>query len=341
MTLRYVDSFDHYVTADITTKWTTKQSTPTISASNGRRSTACLRCNAGVVNYVSKTIDAQATWIVGFAFKAGTLPASSSMALVALLDGSTLHVDLRLKSNGTLEITRNATVLGATTFALSTGVFYYIEFKAFIHDTTGTAEVKVDGSSKLALTSQDTRNAGNASADVIRLGQITTTDNNTYDFDDFYACDGAGSTNNNFLGDCRVDAFAPNGAGNTTQLTRGGTDSGANWSQVDEAAPNADTDYNEHATVANKDTYACANMSHTPSSIFGVQILASAKKDDAGAKSIATVTRSGTTDFDGATQALSTSYLYYSDIREVDPNTSAAWTKTNFDASEHGVKVAA
>lgn len=333
MALRFVDSFDHYVTADLGEKWTSASSI-TINSGSGRRGTASAQ--GGVNALLTKTLDAQATWIVGLAFKISNLPGTTN-ELIELLDVGSLQCELQLLPDGTLRITRNGTTLGTSTFALSAGVYYYIEFKVFINNTTGTAEVKVDGSSKLALTSQDTQNTANATANQVRL-RVPDSNSN---FDDLYICDGAGSTNNNFLGDCRVDYYAPNGAGNTTQLTRGGTDSGANWSQTDEAAPNDDTDYNEHATVGNKDTYAFGNMSHTPSSIFGVQILASAKKDDAGAKSIATVTRSGTTDFDGATQALSTSYLYYSDIREVDPNTSAAWTKTNFDASEHGVKVAA
>ncbi|MGH8520136.1 MAG: hypothetical protein ACREU9_01560 [Gammaproteobacteria bacterium] len=288
---------------------------------------------------VKKTLDAQGTWIIGFSFKPAALP-GGARDISALLDTAVLHVDLVLNADGTLAVRRAGSVtLGTTTFGVSAGSTYYIEWKIVISDTVGTVDVVVDGSNKLSLTGQDTRNAGNATANVVRLGLTSAA--GTIDYDDVYICDGTGSApNNTFLGDSRVDYVAPTGAGTTTQLTRGGTDSGANWSQVDEAAPNDDTDYNEHATVGNKDTYAFADITHTPTTIFGIQVLAHAKKDDAGAKSIATVTRS-TSDFDGATQALSTSYLYYSDIRAVDPNTSAAWTKVNLNAAEHGAKVAA
>ena len=342
MALRFCDSFDHYVTADLPTKWTSQVSGPAISAGNGRRSTASMRV-AGAVRTLTKTLDAQNTWIVGFAYKTSALPSvGTGCALVQLLDAGTLQCDLRLVSDGTLQVTRNATVLGTTSFVLSTGVVYFIEFKAVISDASGTAEVKVDGSSKLALTSQDTKNTANATANQILIGSGSGTLGGNQDFDDLYICDGTGSApNNTFLGDVRVDALFPTGAGNTTELTRGGADSGANWSQVEETAPNSDTDYNEHATVGNKDDYSFGDIAHTPVAIFGVQILARAKKDDAGARSLATVTRSGGTDFDGATQALSTSYIYYSDIREVDPATSAAWTAANLNAANFGVKVAA
>jgi hypothetical protein len=46
-------------------------------------------------------------------------------------------------------------------------------------------------------------------------------------------------------------------------------------------------------------------------------------------------------DYDGATQALTTSYAYYDEIQSVDPDTAAEWTDTAFDAAEFGAKVAA
>lgn len=337
MTLRFIDSFDHYVTADITEKWTSRASS-IISAGNGRRGTASLRLTSNAQNAI-KTIDAQGTWVVGFAMKVDSLPAST-VPFLQLLDAGTVQVDVRLVTDGTLRVTRNGTTLGTSTFALSTGQFYYIEFKCVIHNSTGTYEVRVDGSTKVSGTGADTQNTANATANQISLGAINGSTVTT-DFDDLYVCDGAGSVNNDFLGDRRVDAYLPSGNGNSSQLTGSDGNSTDNYLLTDDNPANDDTDYVEHATVGNKDTYGMADMSHTPSSISGVQVLASAKKDDAGARSIATVTRSGITDFDGATQPLSTSYAYYADIREVDPNTSAAWTKTNFNASEHGVKVAA
>jgi hypothetical protein len=337
MSLRFTDSFDHYVTADITEKWTAKTGSPTITASGGRRSTPSLQCGSSSRG-VSKALDAQATWVIGVAVKVNSFP-SGACPLLGVLDAGSVQCDVRLVSDGTLRITRNGTTLGTTTFALSSGVSYYVEFKATINDATGTAEIKVDGSSKLALTSQDTKSTANATANSIYLGDSPGAGNScSVDFDDLYVCDGAGSTNNNFLGDCRVDAYLPSGAGNSTQLT---PSAGSNYQCVDESAPNDDTDYVEHATVGNLDDYAFADMTHTPSSIFGIQVLANAKKDDAGARSLATVTRSGSTNYAGATQALSTSYLYYSDVRETDPDTAAAWTIAGFIASSHGVKVAA
>lgn len=110
---------------------------------------------------------------------------------------------------------------------------------------------------------------------------------------------------------------------------------------VDESPPNDDTDYNQSSNVGDLDLYEITDMAHTPASIFGVQINLNAKKDDAGTRSIAGVVRSGGTNYEGGAQALSTSYAYYLDVRETDPDTSAPWTKTGVDNAQFGIKVTA
>jgi hypothetical protein len=344
MSLRFCDSFDHYVTADLIEKWSSSTNSPAISSGNGRRSTSSARLpyNSATTATLTKTLDAQATWIVGFAFKVDLLPTVNAQQLVALLDAGTLQTDVRLNLDGTLSVTRNATVLGTSSYALSIGVVYYIEFKCLISDASGTYEVRVDGSNKVSGSSADTKNTANATANQIRIGStVNSNPTKNVDFDDLYICDGAGSTNNNFLGDCRVDAYLPSGNGNSSVLVGSDGNSTDNYLLVDETAPNADTDYVQSSTSGDLDDYAFADMTHTPTSIFGIQVLVNAKKDDAGSRSVATLTRSGSTNYAGATQALGTSYTYYSDIRETDPDTAVAWTKAGFNAASHGVKVAA
>jgi hypothetical protein len=60
MALRFVDSFDHYLTADLTEKWTNLISTPAISSGNGRRGTSALSTVASSRG-AAKTLDSQAT----------------------------------------------------------------------------------------------------------------------------------------------------------------------------------------------------------------------------------------------------------------------------------------
>jgi hypothetical protein len=342
MTLRFVDSFDHYSTADILLKWSASSGTPSIGAS-GRRSTNAIRLpnNSASPSSVQMTFDNQATWIVGFALSINTTITSSSTQLCALLDAGTQQCELRINADNTLSVTRNATVLGTSVSPVSTGGFNYIEFKVTISDAGGAYEVRVNGANVLSASSVDTKNTSNASANIVRIGTTSTlSGGSTVVFEDLYICDGSGSVNNNFLGDVRVDCYMPNGNGNSSQLVGSDGNSTDNYLLVDEASQNGDTDYVQSATVNQKDTYAITDIAHTPTSIFGTQLNIIAKKDDSGTRSICAVCRSGGTDYDGDTQALSTSYLDYRQVREVDPATSAAWTKTNLNAAEFGVKVA-
>lgn len=339
MTLRFVDSFDHYASADFSQKYTSASGPPSISAGNGRRSTACLRLTSTLQN-VLRVLDSQSTWIVGFSFRVSSLPGSDA-AFLTFMDAGTNQCDVRLRSDGTIRVTRNGTTLATSSNSLSTATTYYIETKIVINNSTGTLEVRVNGSSTnwISITGQDTQNTANATANTIQLTGVAGGFNT--DIDDLYVCDGAGSTNNDFLGDVRVDCYLPNGNGNSSQLTGSDSNSTDNYLLVDEASQNGDTDYVQSATVNQKDTYAYADMSHNPASIFGVQINMVAKKDDSGNRSICSVIRSGGSDTDGTSQALSTTYSDYRQISETDPNTSAAWTRTNLNSAEFGVKVAA
>ncbi|AQV94744.1 hypothetical protein BJN34_12725 [Cupriavidus necator] len=333
MSLIFMDGFDHYATADITKKWTSLAGA-SINASGGRRGGGAMSVS-GSGNYVQKTFPAAAGWVVGAALSANIL---SSATIFALLDAGTIQCDLRLNVDGTLSVTRNGTAVtgGTSTLALSAGTFYYIEWKVTIADSIGanSCKVRVNGVDWITVaTGQDLKSTANATANQVRLGISAST--LTLLYDDHYVNDQNGSVNNDFLGDVRVDALYPTSDGANQAWTP--STAGAHWSLVDETAPNT-TDYVESGTAAQKDTYGMGDISHTPVSIFGTQVNIAALKDDAGARSLKPVTRSGGTDYSGTAQALATTQAYYSEVRETDPATSAAWTKTGFNAAEFGVE---
>lgn len=339
MTLLFCDSFDHYATADILNKWTAFESSGTgqaIGSGNGRRSGNAWTSSNTLRGLLKAVAGSPSTLIVGGAFYLPSLP--STVAILGLWEGATIHVQLRVKADGAVEVTRNTTVLGTSSAGvISAATYVYVELKATINDSTGSYEVRVNGANVLSGTGADTRNGGTGVITQVNVNAAIA----NIRVDDFYICNTSGSANNDFLGDVRVDAYLPNGNGNSSQMTGSDADSTDNYLLVDDSAPDGDSTYVQSSTAGHKDTYTFADMSHTPSTIHGVQVNMIAKKDDAGARSIASVVRSGGTDTDGTTQALSTSYLDYMQIIEQDPNTSAAWTKTGFNAAEFGHTVAA
>lgn len=340
MALRFCDSFSHLVTAGIATKWTINTSC-TISAGTGRFGDNSLR-GANWNNNVTKILDAQTTWIVGFALRATIW--GSGVDLVRLIDGATTHATLRVNASKQLTVTRNGTLLGTGTTVLSTSTYYYIEFKCNISDTVGAPVIRINGVAETmtwvtgTASTQDTRNAGNATADTITIGGSTGL-STTFDVCDLYVCDTAGSTNNDFLGDVRVEAIFPSGNGTTSNLVGSDGNSTDNYLLVDETAPDT-ADYVESSTVTDKDTYAFGNLTSTSGSVYGVQVLPYAAKTDAGVRSIVSVARLSGTEVDGATKTLSTTPTYYPDIRETKPG-GGAWSISDVNSAEFGVKVTA
>lgn len=342
MALRFIDGFDHYSAAQITRKWSSVLNAA-IGAANGRRGTPGLQVwnPTSQGKQYQRILDAQATWVVGCSFTTSVLtPSNSPAPIIELFDGVTSQCSVRMDSTGKLGVYRGTTLLAAQAVAtLAINTEYYLEFKATVNNTTGAYELRVNGVAIVGpTTGANTRSSANNTADTIVIGHSSPNNATAY-VDDLYVCDGTGSANNSFLGDVRVDATYPAADGANTGLT---PSTGTNHAALaDENPANDDTDYNDSSTVGNKDTYDFGNISHAPVSIFGVQVNMTAKKDDAGARSICSVTRSGGTDTDGATQVLTTSYVDYREVVAADPNTSAAWTKTNLNAAEFGMKVVA
>jgi hypothetical protein len=341
MTLRFCDSFDHYVTADVLEKWTSHPGgAGTISAGNGRHGSACFRCTSNVSGG-RKTLDAQATWIIGVAVKVVGF-AGGIAPLIALYDGGTMQCSVTLDPAGTLAVMRGASTPvtnGSALKALRLDVWHYLEWKVTIANSIGasTCQVRVDGVVMITVaTGQDLQSTANASANMIQLVGA-----NSIDFDDLYICDGQGSVNNDFLGDVRVDALLPNGEGSNSAWTCStGT---THYSLVDEAAPNDDTDYLSSATATQRDSHAMAALPSMNSPVIkGVMLSASAKKDDAGARQIKNLVKSGATTQAGSTaHSLASSYAYYSEVFETDPDTAAAWTESGLNAIEAGVECVA
>lgn len=336
----FVDSFDHYATADIVKKWTALTGTVTIGAF-GRNGTNGIRCGGGAV---SKTLPAtKVTLISGMAIK---LPAGypSDAPLIEFRDGATSQIGVYFNSSYQMKIKRNGaggTTLATGTTVLSAGVYYYIELKAKIDNTTGTTEVHINGAAEaaLTLTGQDTQQSANAYADNVSFGNTGFGGGLNNDQDDFYINDDAGSANNDFLGDIRVQYIAPDGAGGVTQWT---PSAGSNYQNVDETAPDDDTTYNSDATIGDRDTYTLGALSPSTATIKGIQMITYARKDDAGTRTICPVIRISSTNYDQSNLPnLTTSYQYLPLVVEVSPATSVAFTLSEVNGMEAGVKTVA
>lgn len=330
MTLLFADGFDHYDSAALMArKW--DGSGTGVTQATGRNGRAWSVPNAATYKNVAN----KQTLINGFAYYVtGTIAGSN--AIMSYKDAGTIQVDLVINTNGSISVRRNGvTVLGTTSAGLvHITTWHYIEWKVKIDNTVGTVHVHLDGTEVLALTGQDTQQTANAYATTVNFEYPGY--GNYYD--DFYLCDDAGSLNNDFLGDVKIETLYPDGAGNSTQWT---PSAGNNYDCVNETIQNDDTDYVEESTVNDIDLYTYGALATSSGTVKATQANLIARKTDAGARQIREKTRTGGTNYSGATQTLSGGYIDYREIREVDPNTTVAWTIAGVNGAEYGVEVVA
>lgn len=346
MSLLFMDSFDHYATADLTEKWTSKSGSVSTIGAYGRNSTNGLLQDDG---YLSATVlGGVDEVIVGVAVK--ITHASPTLASGFIGFGTSTNWQCALAVNPDLTLqpmcvnstgwapgkdAQYAPLIGTpSTYALQVGVWAYIEVRMKCNATTGTCLVRVNGTEVLNLTGLDTSWDG-TSLTRFALGGQWAVSHFAFQYDDLVVMDLNGSVNNAFLGDVTVTALYPSGAGTTSGWT---PSAGSNYQNVDETSPNDDTDYNSTATLNAKDTYAMQDCA-AGADIRAVQILATVRKGSEGPGQVKLVTRSSSTDYDGSARGIGgTTYSYVREIRETDPATAAAWSESGWNAVEIGLK---
>lgn len=358
MALHYMDSFDHYLTAELNEKgWTLDSPTTKCNiGAYGRNATNGIRIkiDSNLQGGVYRSLNSNcATLIAGAAYYSagvvGFLP-SAGIQLAAMFQFiDTAQIALAMAAvplTGQIAVYGHltplpwtCTLLGITPVAagrtLAPNTWYYVELKAVIHPAAGSFEIRVNGVSWLAVAGINTSSSlGNAWVNAFRLNTGSGNGSGVYSqYDDLYLCDGLGAVNNDFLGDHRVVALQTDADGFYLDWT---PTAGARWDCVTGVSPNHDAKYVHSLTPAEKGTFSMQPIG-VAGTVAGVHVLANARKDDAGARTIRNMLRSGGVDSFGANQAIGNAFSYYRDVYDVNPFTAAAFTTAEIDAMEFGV----
>ena len=275
--------------------------------------------------------DNQGTWVIGFAYK----HQNGSGQLVGLYQGSTSYpqCELNVNSSDEIEIKSNSVVLGTGSTQMVTGQWYYIEWKVQIGDSAAT-ELRINGVTDIDITGVDTKKyAGDDVSLIVFYALMSSGDC----IDDIYVLDGASGLND-FLGEVEIEAIFPNSDYGTCDWTCStGTD---HYALVDDNPPDDDSTYVSTDTVDHKDLFDYQDVSGD-AGILGIQINTLARVESA-ARNLTPMVRSGGIEYAQTAQSVTdTSYDEFVTILETDPNTSSAWTVTNLNAAQFGVKMTA
>jgi len=343
--LRFIDGFDHYLTSHVLQKWTavngTASATYTVSA-GGRFGGGALRIS-NQLGYLTKTLDAQSSWVVGFAYWLSSIPGATSSWMAALMDAGTYQMLLGVKLDGTLGLNRSAAVtfVSGSSQALTLNAWHYVEWLCVISTAVcaGQCVVKVDGETYLDLASgTNTRGTTNSTANQLRIGSLGGAEALVAAIDDLYIADRTGSVISTFLGDVRVETVFPVKDGtNLAWSAVGGT---SHVSTLYSAYPNSSTDYVTTSTVNHIDGYQFSAVSADSAlRVFAVQLCLNAQKSDVGVRDIATfVSASGTASV-GDSQTLTVGFGYYLGLFTSNPAGGVSWAISTVSAAEWGVKL--
>ncbi len=222
--------------------------------------------------------------------------------------------------------------LGTTVLALNT--WYLIEAKIVIDNATGIAELKLNGALPLEIDFDgDTQGQAGNTVTKVTLGSYGINNFHVVGYFDDVVLDDAA-----WIGDTRIQAIVPTGAGNSSNWT---PSAGNNWDCVEEV-PASDANY--VYTNANDilDTYVMGDLVGGVSEVKCVQVQARTVRQGASTPTnLKLAVRSGGTDYVSGDKAVPASYKSLFNIWETDPATSAAWIVSGVNSAEIGTKSAA
>ena len=251
------------------------------------------------------------------------------------------HVAIIFNGDGSVEAQNgDATTLGTVSEPgiWHQGMWNFIECKVLISDTVGTVDLNINGRVIFTITSADTRNGGtNSWCDMLIYD---TSNASAYSISNTVMMNSSGSAFNGFLGPRRIYTMFPT-ANSSVTWTRSSTTS-SSWDLIDELDNDGDTTFVESLSTGDIDMYVFQNLSTTATSIDAIGVNIAARESTATAARNMRLRIDSTGNIaTGATIALSTSYLIYQSVFEVDPNGGGAWSVSAVDALLAGIEVIA
>lgn len=260
---------------------------------------------------------------------------SGSQILTFLDAANSPQVTLVIDSAGYVKAYRGSgagTLLGtSSTPVVTANAWNHVEAKLLVSDTVGTVEVRVNGVTKLTLTSQDTMATLNANYAQIRLGGLTESDN--FYVKDLVVWNVAGSANNDFLGTVQILRLPVDADISLNWTPSSGT---TGFNLLDNSPPVDGTDYitAPYPAIPAAAVFSFADLPSEVTSVKGLISLVRARKTDGGdGKLQVSLISNGDTDL-GADRPITSAFTYWYDVSELSPDTGVAWTPEEVNDAE-------
>jgi hypothetical protein len=337
----WIDSCDHYRTAQIAAKYTTLANSVSILVGGGRCGTNCLRFTAQA-DLIKGLAFAASTGYTGFAFmleSVGSSP-STNVRLFSFDSPTGKQVYYRRWPDGSIRAYNDDTDLEIGTSApgvVQQDVWYYFEPMVTVHPSAGVIAARLNGATLFSNAGVNTRGQSDNTLSAIHW---ENPNNHNFRIDDIYANDDVGAApNNSFWGDTHVERLRPAAAGALQQFSLVGAAS--HWQAVDDGdSPDGDTSYIWGVAAGLIDTELFMGTGLPAGTIYSMMISPYARKTDSGVRTLRSIIRRSGSNFGGPSRSPSAaSYAYLPDIRALDPSTGVAWTIAGVNAAEYGAEI--
>lgn len=343
MALLFIESWDHYDTTS--DKWDlTPGSTlaPYIKTA-GRFAGNALEIADNTINEVTKFITPSDEVIVGCAVK---FTGTHDWQIYMEDENGTDLCSFRQIGTGGAVRTGSSSSAGAGTLvgtyvnAYTTSTWMFLEVRYKASATVGEVEVRVNGVLVFSATGLNT-----SSTLVERVNFKTNYQHGGSTLiDDVYMLDTTGAApQNNFLGDVRVSVLYPKANGTVNNFTPSipGT---VQWQMVSEEIHDADGTYVEAGQLGAKEDYNNQEFSDiglAPGNIYGVQVVNSVRKTDAGGINYRNQMVINGFRYDDGVDVIAPASLFKMTtyIRDTDPSDGQAWTEGKVDATGSGFEI--
>ncbi|MDD2903463.1 MAG: hypothetical protein PHU44_13620 [Syntrophales bacterium] len=285
--------------------------------------------------YVQKNIAGIST--IYFMFRLMAVSGSHNATVFSVLDTGATQLCLVLNADRTLTLRRGnfvGTVLATTASIATADEWIMIEGRLVIDSVAGIAQIKINGVMEIDFAG-NTRGGSTNNINQVALGLRyggAASNSAGLIVDDLVLDD------SEWIGDSRVQALVPVGAGNSTQWT---PTAGENWECVDEVPPSND---DQVGTNANDqlDLYSAGNLVGSVNAVKCVQLQVRCNKEGAPTpQNIKLACKTHGTNYESASLPIPTISQSKSKIWQNNPNTGANWTVQEVNDLEIGIKSAA
>lgn len=275
-----------------------------------------------------------------------------------LANSSNKKIGLRVNTDSSLILYNEEDLaqIGSTSSALANDQWYRVELK--VDDTTlsaTTVEARVYSASDETALLWNPSGTINITATPDRFSfQNSNNASLDYVITDIVIIEGDATAPNSWAGRGSIGYLRPNEAGANAVWARGGTDSGANWSQTEETPPDDATTYVQSNTSGDIDDY---NLDATPAGVASDDVINWVAP---GARFAVSATTGGDPDFvmrvtaggntaesGNVSGAGATAYASYQTtpvlvvpmvLVDLPGASTAPWTKSDLDSAQIGIR---